>query len=141
MIFCEKKKSIQDNRIKISLYILNMRKIYKDNIEKVTLYNQNYRKVLFTTPQMQLVVMNIEPGQQIGMETHEDVTQFVRVESGRGKAVVSGKDYRLKDGDAIIIPARTKHNIIASKNDHLKLYVIYAPPEHPKNITQLHKPI
>lgn len=123
---------------KISLYISNM-KIYKDNIERVTGENINYRKVLFTTRQMQLVVMSIDPDQEIGMEIHQNTTQFVKVESGKGTAIVSGKNYRLKEGDALVIPAKAKHNIKASKDEQLKIYVIYAPAEHPKNTIELHK--
>jgi mannose-6-phosphate isomerase-like protein (cupin superfamily) len=103
---------------------------FKKNIEKLTLNNNNYRKVLFTTKQQQLVLMSIKGHEEIGLEIHPKTTQFIRVESGRGKAIIGKEVYRLKDGDAIIIPSGVKHNIIASK-DGLKLYTIYSPPHHP----------
>jgi mannose-6-phosphate isomerase-like protein (cupin superfamily) len=78
--------------------------------------------------------MSIPSGEEIGFEKHTNTTQFIRIESGKGIAIVSGKKYLLKDGDAIIIPPNTKHNIIATSNDPLKLYTIYSPPEHPKNL-------
>lgn len=112
--------------------------VYKKNIEQATLKNQHYRRVVSTTPQMQLVLMHIPTGEEIGEEVHPTTTQFIRVESGRGVATVSGKRFNLADGDAIVIPPNTKHNVRST--DDLKLYTIYAPPEHPKGTRQLNNP-
>jgi len=114
-------------------------RVYKDNIERATVQNTFYRKVLFTTAQLQLVLMSIPTGEEIGMETHPTTTQFIRIESGTGVAYVSGHRYNLKDGDAIIIPAGSRHNIKSTNN--LKLYTIYAPPQHPANKVERTKEI
>jgi len=108
---------------------------YKDNLEKATLKNNYYRNVIYTTPQMQLVLMNIPTGVSIGAETHSKTTQFIRVEKGTGVAIVSGKRYNLKDGDAIIIPAGHRHDIRSTGD--LQLYTIYSPPEHPQGLKLL----
>ena len=102
---------------------------YSSDIERKTLDNNNYRQVEYTTPFMQLVLMSIPTGQDIGMETHPKTTQFVRVEDGEGVALMDNKEYHLKDNTAIVIPPNTPHNII-SKKGPLKLYSLYSPPEH-----------
>jgi mannose-6-phosphate isomerase-like protein (cupin superfamily) len=105
---------------------------YLTNIEKATLDNVKFRRVLFTGPHTQLVVMALKPGEDIGLETHDDVDQFIRVEAGHGTALLDGKEHVLEDGSAVVIPAGTKHNIInSSRTEPLKLYTIYSPPEHP----------
>ena len=105
---------------------------YLTNIEKETLDNANFRQVLFTSPHVQLVLMALKPGEDIGLETHDDVDQFIRVEAGRGTALLDGKEHVVEDGTAVVIPAGTKHNIInSSRTEALKLYTIYSPPEHP----------
>ena len=105
---------------------------YHTDIEKKSLENEYFREVLFTGPHSQLVVMSLKPGEDIGLETHDDTDQFIRVEAGKGKAVLDGKEYELEDGSAVVIPAGTEHNIInTSTTDSLKLYTIYSPPEHP----------
>lgn len=106
---------------------------YYSNIEKQTLKNTFYRKVLFTTKTMQLVLMSIPPGQDIGFERHKKTTQFIRIESGKGRVVINNTSHRLSDGYAVIIPPKKKHNIINTGRKPLKLYTIYSPPEHPKN--------
>lgn len=104
---------------------------YIANIEEKTQANDYFREVLFTAPHCQLVVMSLNPNEEIGEETHADVDQFLRVESGEGKAVLDGEERNLSDGDCVVVPAGTKHNIInASANSALKLYTIYTPPEH-----------
>jgi mannose-6-phosphate isomerase-like protein (cupin superfamily) len=108
--------------------------MYKSNIEKDTLKNKNYRKVLYTGD-FQLVLMSLIPGQEIGNEVHPHTTQFIRVEKGSGMAYVGENSYRLKDGDAIVIPAGKWHNVVAGKKG-LKLYTIYSSPEHAKNLVQ-----
>lgn len=112
-------------------------KIYKDNIERATLDNNFYRKVVFTTQQLQLVLMMIPDGEEIGDEVHHGTTQFIRVEAGNGVAYISGKRYNLKDGDAIIVPAGARHNVKATSD--LRLYTIYSPPEHAKGEKELYK--
>lgn len=105
---------------------------YLINIEKKSLENKYFREVLFTGPHSQLVVMSIALGEDIGMETHDAVDQFIRVEAGKGKAILDGKEHNLEDGSAVVIPAGTEHNIInSSQSEPLKLYTIYSPPEHP----------
>ncbi len=105
---------------------------YLTNIEEKTLDNAKFRQVLFTGPHAQLVVMALKPGEDIGLETHDDVDQFIRVEAGHGTALLDGKEHALQDGSAVVIPAGTKHNIInSSRTEVLKLYTIYSPPEHP----------
>ena len=105
---------------------------YLTNIEKATLDNIKFRRVLFTGPNAQLVVMALRPGEDIGLETHDNVDQFIRVEAGHGTALLDGKEHVVEDGSAVVIPAGTKHNIInSSRTEALKLYTIYSPPEHP----------
>jgi mannose-6-phosphate isomerase-like protein (cupin superfamily) len=100
-------------------------------IEDDTLNNANFRKVLFTGKHLQLVLMTLKPGEDIGLETHDEHDQFFRFEAGEGKVVIDGSEYEVKDGDAVIVPAGAKHNIInVSETEELKLYTIYAPPEH-----------
>lgn len=105
---------------------------YVINIEEKTLDNDFFREVLFTASNVQLVVMSIGPGEEIGLETHDDVDQFIRVEAGSGKAILNGQEHNLEDGSAVVIPAGTEHNIInTSQQESLKLYTLYSPPEHP----------
>lgn len=104
---------------------------YLTNIEQRTLDNTNFREVLFTGPHVQLVVMALAPGEEIGLETHDHIDQFIRVEAGHGTAVLDGKEHVLEDGSAVVIPAGTSHNIInTSRTEALKLYTLYSPPEH-----------
>lgn len=106
---------------------------YVGNIEKETENNENFRKVLFTGPKSQLVVMTLQPGEEIGEEVHEDHDQFLRIEEGEGKAILDGEEFELKDDWAVVVPAGVKHNIInTSDAEKMKLYTIYAPPEHPE---------
>ena len=103
---------------------------YVNNIEKLTLENENFRKVLYTAPHSQLVLMSIAPGDDIGEEVHH-LDQFLRIEKGKGKAVLNDIEYALEDGTAVVVPAGVKHNIInVSSEEPLKLYSIYSPAEH-----------
>lgn len=114
--------------------------VYHKNIEKITESNKYFRKVLSTTPNMQLVVMSLKPKEDIGMEIHPYITQFIRVESGTGVAVINGTKYKLSSGSAVVIPLNTEHNIInTSKTDPLKLYTIYSPPNHPSDRVDIKK--
>lgn len=101
------------------------------DIEEKTLKNTYFRQVLYTSQHDQLVIMSLKPNEDIGMEVHEIVDQFIRVEKGTGKAILNGEEHEIKDGSAIIIPAGTKHNIInTSSTDYMKLYTLYSPPHH-----------
>jgi mannose-6-phosphate isomerase-like protein (cupin superfamily) len=101
------------------------------NLEQKTLDNENFREVLFTTERSQLVVMTLQPNEDIGMEVHEDHDQFIRVEAGVGKAIIDDDEFELADGSAIVIPAGANHNVInTSAEEKMKLYTVYTPPEH-----------
>lgn len=102
---------------------------YIGDIEKETIANEHFRKVLYTAPYMQLVVMSIPAGEDIGEEVHGQ-DQFIRVEAGEGTAVLGGTEHPIKDDSAVVIPAGTKHNIINTGAGSLKLYTLYAPPHH-----------
>jgi len=105
-----------------------------DNLEKLTLDNIYFRKVISTSPTAQLVLMSIQPGDSIGMESHPGITQFFRIESGEGIAVVGFDQAKLSDGSFVFVHPGVKHNIInTSKTKPLKLYTIYSPPNHPCN--------
>lgn len=110
---------------------------YHNNIENATLNNTHYRKVEYTTPNMQLVLMNIPAGQEIGTETHAATTQFIRVEEGTGRAIINKKEYPINSGDAFVVPPNTEHNFISTTP--LKLYTLYSPPEHPNALIQAFK--
>ena len=104
---------------------------FKSNIEKDTLKNKNFRKVLYTAKHSQLVVMSLKPKEEIGLETHPENDQFLRFEGGTGRVLIDGNKYTVKDGDAVIVPAGAKHNVInTSASEDLKLYTIYSPPHH-----------
>ena len=110
---------------------------FKISIDKATLSNSNFRKVLYTSKHSQLVLMSLKPKEEIGEETHPDNDQFFRIESGHGKCTIDGNEYEIKEGDAIVIPAGAKHNIINTDNDAgLKMYTIYSPAHHKDGITR-----
>lgn len=101
------------------------------NIEEKTLKNDYFREVLYTAQHSQLVVMSLNPNEEIGMEVHEIVDQFIRVEQGEGKAILNGEEHTLTDGFAIVVPAGVEHNIVNTSSDKkLKLYTIYSPAHH-----------
>ncbi len=104
---------------------------YVTNIERDTLENNNFRKVLYTSGNMQLVVMSLKAGEEIGLETHPEHDQFIRVDKGDAKAILNGEQSALTDGSCVIIPAGVEHNIVNTGDGDLKLYTIYSPPEHP----------
>ncbi|MBZ0220865.1 MAG: cupin domain-containing protein [Candidatus Methylomirabilis sp.] len=112
---------------------------YLTDIEKKSLENGYFREVLFTGPNSQLVVMALAPGEDIGMETHDDVDQFIRVEAGTGTAVLDGKKHKIQDGSAVVIPAGTEHNIVNDSSEPMKLYTVYSPPEHPHGTVHKNK--
>ncbi|MEO8648131.1 MAG: cupin domain-containing protein [Acidobacteriota bacterium] len=110
---------------------------FKTNIEKDTLKNKNFRKVLYTGKNSQLVLMSIKPKEEIGLETHPENDQFLRFEGGKGRVEIDGNKYQVKDGDAVVIPAGAKHNVInTSADEEMKLYTIYSPPHHKDGIVR-----
>jgi mannose-6-phosphate isomerase-like protein (cupin superfamily) len=105
---------------------------YVTNIESESLRNNLFRRVLFTGPHSQLVLMSLKIGEDIGTEVHDDVDQFIRVESGEGIAILDGEEHKLTDGTAVVIPAGTEHNIVnTSKSAAMQLYTVYSPANHP----------
>ncbi|MDQ2823625.1 MAG: cupin domain-containing protein [Pseudomonadota bacterium] len=105
------------------------------NLEDKVLQNPNFRQVLYTTPRSQLVIMTLQPGEDIGQEKHEDHDQFIRVEAGFGEAILDGELHMLEDGVGLVIPAGAEHNIInTSPSEQMRLYTLYTPPEHPDGI-------
>jgi mannose-6-phosphate isomerase-like protein (cupin superfamily) len=110
---------------------------YVVNLEKETRKNADFRRVLYTGKYSQLVLMSLKPGEEIGAETHDDVDQFFRFEAGEGKVIIDGIEHPVGDGDAVVIPAGAKHNVVnVSKNSSLKLYTIYSPPEHQDGVVR-----
>ena len=107
---------------------------YVTDIERMTLANEDFRRVLFTAPSLQLVLMTLPPGEEIGEETHEDHDQFLRIEAGTGRAMLDGIPHDLHDGSAVVVPAGVRHNVINTSSDSaLRLYTLYTPPEHAAN--------
>jgi mannose-6-phosphate isomerase-like protein (cupin superfamily) len=102
---------------------------FVQNIEEISIRNENFRQVLYTAKNCQLVIMALKPGEDIGMEVHK-LDQFFRVEEGKGVAVLDGIRTEISSGFAVLVPAGTNHNIINSGTDSLKLYTLYAPPNH-----------
>ncbi|MFH0873744.1 MAG: cupin domain-containing protein [Candidatus Komeilibacteria bacterium] len=112
---------------------------YVVNLEQETLGNNSFRKVLYTAQHSQLVLMSLLPGEDIGMEVHT-LDQFIRIDSGNGKAILNDIEYELKDGYAVVVPAGAKHNIINTSTDTpMKLYTVYSPPEHQDGIERATK--
>jgi len=102
------------------------------HIEAETLENTFFRKVLFTGPNSQLVLMALQPNEDIGSEVHSENDQFFRFEAGEGKVVIGDEEHVVKDGDSVVIPAGTEHNVInTSDTEMLKMYTIYSPSHHP----------
>ncbi len=105
-------------------------KYFSQHIEEETKKNTDYRRVVFTN-KLQLVYMSLKPQEEIGEEIHKEHDQFFRFESGEGKVIIDEEEITVKDGDAVIVPAGSRHNVINTSIDKpLKLYTIYAPPEH-----------
>ena len=108
---------------------------FAGNIERDTTENNNFRKVLYTGKHCQLVLMSLQPKEEIGLETHPDNDQFFRFEEGEGKCIIDGNEYTVGDGVAIIVPAGAKHNVVnTSISKKLKMYTLYSPPHHKDGI-------
>jgi len=113
---------------------------FNSNIEKATLENNNFRKVLYTGKHSQLVLMCLQPKEEIGMEVHPDNDQFFRFEKGQGECIIDGNKYTIGDGSVIVVPSGAEHNIInTSETDQLKLYTIYSPAHHKDGIVRATK--
>ncbi|MCF7831888.1 MAG: cupin domain-containing protein [Candidatus Pacebacteria bacterium] len=112
-----------------------MKKGYHTNIEQSVQENASFRRVLYTGEQSQLVLMTLQPGQEIGLEMHTENDQFFRFESGQGRVIINETEYVVTDGHAIVIPRGATHNIInTSETDMLKMYTIYSPAHHKDGI-------
>ena len=106
-------------------------KPYFGHIEAETLANENFRKVIHTGQFSQLVLMSLLPGEEVGLETHPHVDQFFRFEKGEGRVVVDAEEFLVTDGDAVVVPAGSQHNVINTGSSELKLYTVYSPANHP----------
>ena len=109
---------------------------FVDDIEGMTEKNKDFRRVLYTGKHVQLVVMSIRKGGEIGEEVHTDRDQFFRVEKGRGEVVIDEKRTKIRAGDGIVVPAGARHNVINTGSKRLRLYTIYGPPEHKDGVVQ-----
>ena len=103
---------------------------YHDDIEQLTTGNNDFRRVLYTGQHLQLVLMTLQPGEEIGAEVHEDRDQFFRFEEGNGKVDIDDNTYDVEDGSGVIVPAGARHNVRNTGGGPLKLYTLYGPPEH-----------
>jgi len=111
----------------------------KFNLEAETIKNTNYRKVVETTKNLQLVLMSLNPGEDIPAEIHPNTTQFFRVERGKVAITVNGVKKTLKDGQSLVVTPGKKHYVKCVGRVPAKLYTIYSPPEHPSNLIQKYK--
>jgi len=109
---------------------------FVDDIGRLTEENQDYRRVLYTGQHMQLVLMTLKPGEEIGEETHEDRDQFFRIEAGRGVIVIDGMTHHVAADFGMIVPAGARHNVRNLGQDPLRLYTLYSPPEHRRDVVQ-----
>ena len=112
---------------------------YVADIEELTEENTDFRRVLYSGGKLQLVLMSIGPGEEIGGEVHADNDQFFRIEDGKGRVVIEGVTHKIKAGDGIVVPAGAHHNVICTGHDPLKLYTIYGPPHHRDQLVQATK--
>ena len=99
------------------------------NIEEIAVKNDDFRQVLYTAKNCQLVVMALKPKEEIGMEVHK-LDQFFRVEEGTGEAILDGVRTAISAGFAVLVPAGVNHNIVNTGSTPMKLYTLYAPPNH-----------
>ena len=109
---------------------------FHDDIEALTTANTEFRRVLYTGGHLQLVLMTLQPGDEIGAEVHEDRDQFFRFEQGSGKVDIDGNSYDVTDGSGVIVPAGARHNVRNTGAEPLKLYTLYGPPEHQDQVVQ-----
>ena len=116
-----------------------MKRGYCDKIEKATVENEDFRRVLYTGEHMQLVLMTLQPGEEIGEEVHPDRDQFFRIEEGEGAIDIDGRENRVEDDFAVIVPAGARHNVRNIGSQPLRLYTLYGPPEHKDQVVQATK--
>lgn len=109
---------------------------YVANIEKLTEDNTAFRRVLYSGSKLQLVLMSLAPGEELGGEIHSDTDQFFRIEAGKGMIVIGGVTHKVAAGDSAVVPAGTHHNLICTGHDALKIYTIYGPPHHRDQLVQ-----
>ena len=107
---------------------------FVDDIDRLTVENKDFRRVLYTGKHLQLVLMALRPGEEIGEEVHDDHDQFFRIEKGEGEVWIDGQRTKIKADDAIIVPAGARHNVINTGDKKLKLYTVYGPPDHKDGI-------
>ena len=109
---------------------------YFGNIEELTEENADFRRVLYSGSKLQLVLMAVPPGEELGGEIHSDTDQFFRIEEGKGMIVIDGVTHKVAEGDGVVVPAGAHHNVICTGHDPLKLYTIYGPPHHRDGLVQ-----
>ena len=112
---------------------------YCDNIERVTTENDDFRRVLYTGKHLQLVLMTLRPGEEIGEEVHDDRDQFFRIEEGQGEVRIDGAANKVKDDFAVIVPAGARHNVVNTGDAPLRFYTLYGPPEHKDGVVHKDK--
>ena len=112
---------------------------FVDDIEKLTEGNSDFRRVLYTGKHLQLVLMALQPGEDIGEEVHAGHDQFFRIEAGQGEVRIGGVRHAVKADDAVIVPGGALHNVINTGSEPLKLYTLYAPPEHRDGVVHTRK--
>ncbi len=109
---------------------------YHDNIETLTSANEDFRRVLYSGKHLQLVLMTLQPGEEIGSEIHDSIDQFFRIEEGEGVVDIDGVENRVEDGSGVIVPSGARHNVRNTGQVPLKLYTLYGPPEHQDQVVQ-----
>jgi mannose-6-phosphate isomerase-like protein (cupin superfamily) len=114
---------------------------FVEDIEELTKANGDFRRVIYTGKHLQLVLMALDAGEEIGEEVHEDHDQFFRVEKGKGEVWIDDVRTKIKADDAIVVPAGARHNVVNSGDKPLKLYTIYGPPEHRDGVVHKTKAI
>ena len=112
---------------------------YCDDIERVTTGNDDFRRVLYTGKHLQLVLMTLRPGEEIGEEVHDDRDQFFRIEEGQGEVRIDGTANRVEDDFAVIVPAGARHNVVNTGDAPLRFYTLYGPPEHKDGVVHKDK--
>jgi mannose-6-phosphate isomerase-like protein (cupin superfamily) len=116
-----------------------MKRGFCDDIEELTEANEDFRRVLYTGEHLQLVLMTLQPGEEIGEEVHVDRDQFFRIEEGEGIIDIDGRENEVEDDIAVIVPAGSRHNVRNTGDEPLRFYTLYGPPEHKDGIVQVTK--
>ncbi len=110
---------------------------FVEDIEELTQENKDYRRLLYTGKHLQLVLMSLKGGEETGEDVHMEHDQFFRVEKGKGELVLEGDRVKINRGDAVIVPAGARHNVINTGEKSMKLFMIYGPPHDPEVIVSL----